>query len=265
MNFNSFFKKILILKLLQLSFSVYADNKEIKLVTLEWEPYVGPNLKKQGFISELIRIALKKEGYTLKLEFMPWARALEQAEKSIDGVDEIMPKYYDKSILDKFIYSDSFFESTDGFYIKKSDKNKINYKYYKNDLNKTYDLLKIFKFGICRGYKNEDIFDSRNDLVKIDSTSDELNLINLVLGKVDLVFTDKSVAKFHIRNNQTLVDNLNNLEFLEPEIAKHQLFIAFSKKSKDIELKVKAFNKGLKSLIKEGKIKILKKDFDDFK
>ena len=103
MNFNSFFKKILILKLLQLSFSVYADNKEIKLVTLEWEPYVGPNLKKQGFISELIRIALKKEGYTLKLEFMPWARALEQAEKSIDGVDEIMPKYYDKSILDKFI------------------------------------------------------------------------------------------------------------------------------------------------------------------
>ena len=86
-----------------------------------------------------------------------------------------------------------------------------------------------------------------------------------MLGKVDLVFTDKSVAKFHIRNNQTLVDNLNNLEFLEPEIAKHQLFIAFSKKSKDIELKVKAFNKGLKSLIKEGKIKILKKDFDDFK
>ena len=33
----------IILKLLQLSFSVYADNKEIKLVTLEWEPYVGSN------------------------------------------------------------------------------------------------------------------------------------------------------------------------------------------------------------------------------
>jgi polar amino acid transport system substrate-binding protein len=125
MIFISLFKKIIILYLLQLSLIVYAENKEIKLVTLEWEPYVGSNLKKQGFISELIRSALKKEGYTLKLEFMPWARALDQAEKSVDGIDGIMPKYYDKSILDKFIYSDSFFESTDGFYIKKAIKVKL--------------------------------------------------------------------------------------------------------------------------------------------
>lgn len=243
----------------------YSQNKEIKLATLAWEPYIGPELKNYGPVAQIIKEALKKEGYNLKLEFMPWARAKVEAEKGVDGIDGYMPKYFDKAITDKFYFSLPFFDSDVGFFIKKEDKKKIEYTYVKNDLNKTYDKLKNFKFGICRGYVNEEKFDLRNDLTKIDVTNDEMNLLNLLTGTVDLIFIDKNVAKYCIRNNAKLLDNKNSLTFLEPEVYKHKLYIVFSKKAKDAELKLKAFNNGLGAIIKENRINLIKNEYEDFK
>lgn len=245
--------------------AVFANEKTIKLATLTWEPYIGPNIIKNGPVAEVIRQALIKEGYKLELVFMPWARALAESEKASDGIDGCMPKYYDKTILDKYVFSEAFFESPVGFITNKSNLSKISYKINKNDLDKTYDNLKGLTFGVVRGYFNEEKFDKRSDLNKIDVTNDETNIVNLANGKVDLIFIDKYVFHYLARKNDKMNIDEKNFTMLNPAISSHKLFIIFSKKAKNYLDKVKAFNAGLSKLIHEKKLLRIKNEFEDFK
>ncbi len=247
------------------SINLFANEKTIKLATLSWEPYIGPNIYKNGPVAEVIRQALKKEGYKLELVFMPWARALSESEKAADGIDGCMPKYYDKTILDKYVFSEPFFESPVGFITDKNSIKKINYKIYKNDLDKTYTNLKGLTFGVVRGYVNEEKFDKRKDLNKIDVTNDEANIMNLQNGRVNLIFIDKYVFNYLVRINDKFNMSEYNFVMLNPPILRHKLFIIFSKKAPNYLEKVKIFNSGLSQLIRKNKLKNIQKEFEDFK
>jgi polar amino acid transport system substrate-binding protein len=49
--------------------------REITMRTLNWEPYDGEELPRQGFFTELVGTAFERAGHQVKVEFMPWARA----------------------------------------------------------------------------------------------------------------------------------------------------------------------------------------------
>lgn len=259
-------KKVLTLVLFFiLSMNVEAVEKKIKLATLAWEPYIGPELEKNGPVAEIIRQALKLEGYNLELVFMPWARAMAESEKASDGIDGCMPKYYDEEVVSKFEFSDPFFESQVGFIGNKKNNKEINYIYDKDDLNKTYDKLNNLSFGIVRGYFNEEKFDKRNDLKKIDVTTDEMNMNNLINKRVDLIFIDKFVFNYLLRKNFKLNISPADFTMLNPPIKVHKLYIIFSKKAHDYKEKVKSFNLGMKKLKKLKRFEKILNQFEDFK
>ncbi|WGL58694.1 transporter substrate-binding domain-containing protein [Pigmentibacter sp. JX0631] len=245
--------------------NIEGAEKKIKLATLAWEPYIGPELEKNGPVAEIIRQALKFEGYQLELVFMPWARAMAESEKASDGIDGCMPKYYDESIGNIFEFSEPFFESHVGFIGNKKNNKEINYIYDKDDLNKTYDKLNNLSFGIVRGYFNEEKFDKRNDLKKIDVTTDEMNMSNLINKKVDLIFIDNFVFKYLLRKNYKLNISPADFTMLNPPIKVHKLYIIFSKKAVDYKEKLKSFNLGMKKLSKEKKLGKIIREFEDFR
>ena len=53
----------------------------IKFATINWAPFYGKELKKDGVVSEIARQALKRAGHTTKFHYMPWKRAMSQTAK----------------------------------------------------------------------------------------------------------------------------------------------------------------------------------------
>ncbi|OHD12754.1 MAG: hypothetical protein A2Y34_14335 [Spirochaetes bacterium GWC1_27_15] len=247
-------KKInLILAFIVISFFVFSQNKIVYLVTLDWPPYISstakdssPQLANYGYVAEIAYEAFKKAGYELKIDFKPWERAVKEAT---DGdYDGLFPEYYGEERKKDFVFSDPFPGGPLGFYKRKDFKIKFS----------SLKDLKDYKIGVVRGYINTVEFDNATYLQKEDVVDDETNIKKLYFGRINLIVIDKFVGEYLIKTK--FPNYYDELEFLEPPLEVKDLYIVFSKKSKDYQQKLKDFNKGLAEIKKSGLIdKILKK------
>ena len=58
-----------------------ATADEVRLTNGEWSPYLGQNLPHHGVASRIVEEAFALEGFRVRWEFYPWARALRSAER----------------------------------------------------------------------------------------------------------------------------------------------------------------------------------------
>jgi len=239
---------------LLLSQVVFAG-QTLTLATLEWEPYIGPNMKNNGYVFEIVEQALKRSNITVDIRFFPWARAVNTAQSG--KRDGLFPEYYDEGRLANFVFSDSFPGGPVGLYKRKNNKIAYSVDPQKHQ-TEALKALEKYKFGVVRGYVNTKEFDAASFLKKEEVNSDETNLKKLFKGRIDFIFIDKYVAKHIIVTKYP--HYLDELEFMEPPLEIKPLYIAFSKKAKDYDSKLKAFNSGLKKLEKDGSLtKIMEK------
>lgn len=225
----------------------WSAKKSVRLATLAWEPYVGPDLPDNGYAAEVVAEAFKRSGYTTEIHFYPWARAVMTAQHGES--DGIFPEYFDERRKTNFVFSDPFPGGPVGLYKRKD----TAAAYAVNpQLNQTEALrgLKDFRFGIVRGYINTVEFDSAAFLRKEEVFSDELNLKKLYNGRIQFMFIDKLVAEYLIRHKFPEYEEA--LEFMEPPLEYKMLYIAFSKKTADHEEKRAAFNAGLRQITEDG-------------
>jgi ABC-type amino acid transport substrate-binding protein len=231
------------------------SGQTVTLATLEWEPYIGPNMDNNGYVHEIVAEAYKRSGINVDIRFLPWARAVKTAETG--KRDGLFPEYYDESRLEKFVFSDSFPGGPVGLYKRKDNKVSFAVDPQKRQ-TEALRALKKYRFGVVRDYVNTKEFDNATFLTKDVAKSDETNLKKLFKGRIDFIFIDKYVAKHIIVRKYPHF--LSELEFMEPPLEVKPLYIAFSKKAKDYQNKLNAFNKGLKKLREEGMLdKILEK------
>jgi len=236
-----------VLCVLLFSFSLFSQAKIVKLVTLDWPPYIGSEIKDGssmspnfGYVADLVTQAYKKMGYEVIIDFRPWERALNESTSGI--YDGLMPEYYSKERESDFVFSAAFPGGPVGFLQRKESK--ISFKTLK-DLSK-------YTIGIVAGYINTTEFDNASYLKKEEAVDDETNIRKLIGKRIDLIFIDKYVAQFLIKS--TFSESSALLEFIEPGLEVKPLYIAFSKKAKGYEQKMKDFNTGLAKLKDEGKI-----------
>jgi ABC-type amino acid transport substrate-binding protein len=245
---KTFLVFLFFLSLVQLAIA----GQTVTLATLEWEPYIGPNMDNNGYVYEIVAEAYKRSGIDVDIRFLPWARAVKTAETG--KRDGLFPEYYDEGRLEKFVFSDSFPGGPVGLYKRKD--NKISYAVDPQQ-RQTVALkaLKQYRFGVVRGYVNTKAFDEATFLTKDVANSDETNLKKLFKGRIDFIFIDKYVAKHIIVRKYPHF--LSELEFMEPPLEVKPLYIAFSKQAKDYQAKLKAFNDGLKKLREKGMLDII--------
>jgi polar amino acid transport system substrate-binding protein len=213
----------------------------LKIATTDWEPYVGKALKGEGFNAEIITEAFKRAGYTVKIDFMQWDRAIEDATKGT--YDAVFPEYYSKDRAKDFIYSNFFSNSLLVFYKRKSSN--ITYKTLKD--------LTPYKIGVVKGYINTEEFDKASYLKKVEAETDEENLHRLIKGELDLIVIDKLVAQYLIKTK--ISEASGKLDSIEPPLIIHPLFVVFPKKLPASEKRAKDFNKAYESMEKDGSIK----------
>ncbi len=224
-----------------------SGSRVVTLATLEWEPYIGPGLRDNGYVYQIVQEAFRRAGYSTDIAFLPWARAVSITEQGVR--DALFPEYYDPGREEKYAFSDPFPGGPVGLY-KRKDKN-IAWVVDPTE-NQTEALrgLKDYRFGVVRGYINTTEFDAAEFLKKDAAVDDEMNLKKLYKDRVQLIFIDKFVATHIMVTRYPWY--LGELEFMEPPLEVKDLFVAFSKQSENWEAKRDGFNRGLREIREDG-------------
>jgi polar amino acid transport system substrate-binding protein len=227
------------------TFAMAAD-KDLTLVTLDWQPYSGQQLKNKGFTLEIVAAAFKKVGYNVKYVFNnDWEDAYKKLDKGM--YDGMCPEYYTKAKESTLLFSDFFSESLLTLAFNKG----LNLKYAG-----VKDLIP-YRLGVVKGYFNTPEIDSATNLKKVIAATDEENLNNLITKKVDVIVIDRLVAQYFFDTKYQKSKLL--IGFIDKPLMIHPLFVLFPKSLKESGQRVKDFNRGLEEIKKDGTYKAIMK------
>jgi polar amino acid transport system substrate-binding protein len=225
--------------ILTCGYSVAANDKVIKLTSLEWPPYTGQALPNQGATAVVVREAFKAMGYTLVVEFYPWSRAVKMAKEEANYAG-YFPEYYSADIAKEFTFSNSIGVGPLGF------AERVNKPITWTKL----DDLSALTIGTVKDYVNTDEFDKKaaKKQLKIDeTTSDVRNLQKLDGGRIDLAVVDKNVFQYLLNTSPELASAKKNLRFNSRIMENKDIYICFKKGPEGDRLN-KIFNEGLKKI-----------------
>jgi len=232
-----FVRTLLVSALLCLA-SAQATAGDIKLVTVDYSPFYGPNLPNEGPITEIVTAAFKKVGYQVGIKYVPWARAV--ADAKAGKADGLHGAWYSKEREQWFAYSDKLPGNEIVLFRRKGTEPQAF---------TGYDDLQPYKIGVVRGYVNPPEFDAAN-LRTEEANSDKLNLTKLAKERVDLILIDRALAKYILASE--LTEYKDDLEAVDPPLTIEYLYMLISKETADYQRKVDDFNKGLKALTADG-------------
>ncbi len=216
----------------------HAD-ETVKLTSLSWPPYNGPDLEKGGSNTAKLRGLLKRAGYDLEVNFLPWKRAMRYGLER-DAYVGYFPEYYreDKNCL----WSKQFDTSVVGFVEQASDN--LSWSQVLPD-------LKAYTIGVVSGYANDNgPFDAAMKAGKLTTqgvSSDILNIRKVAGGRIDAAVIDKKVLQ-HLLDTQ--VPNLTDkVKFDETPLTRNGLYVCFQPGHP----KAKAVRKALNAVIADSK------------
>ncbi|MBV8656967.1 MAG: transporter substrate-binding domain-containing protein [Burkholderiales bacterium] len=196
---------------------VWAHAEEVLLATLEWPPYVGAQLPISGGSTAILRAALAAEGITVKLDFLPWQRAVQLGTYD-HRYAGYFPAYAGAERDAKSIRSDPIGSSPLGF--AELLANPINWH--------TLDDLQGKRIGVVAGYVNTDDLDRRlreGLLVADAAPSDELNLVKLLARRVDTAVIDRHVFDYLLQTTPTLKNRARQLSFSHTLLDDKKLYV----------------------------------------
>lgn len=212
-------------------------SKDLLLLTDNWEPYYGPDLKNGGYLAEIVVAAFKEVGVDVKVEFKPWKRVIKEVK---DGdADGILGLYFKRERLKFLEYSEPI-ETTQVALFTLKDRD-ISYR-------NLYDL-RNYKIGIVRGYSTTKEFDNASFLFKDEASTSNQNLIKLIHKRSDIIVDSRKVIEYNL--SKYMPDKMDTIKIIDPPLQLNELYIAISKRNRNYLELTQKFNKGLK-IIKEN-------------
>lgn len=231
-------KRMILVVCMLVMAGVAQAGEKVVLATLDWEPYVGQNMKNQGYVVEVVTEAFKRGGFDVEIQFHQWSRVVGLAKTG--KVDGYFPEYLSEAIKKYATFSAPMPGGPLGFFKAKNNDIPFN----------TLEDLKGKKIGVVKGYVNTKEFDSASFLTKDPAKDDLTNLKKLIAGRLDLVVSDKYVGTYLLQKN--LADKADSIEFMAKSLANPELFLCISNKVDGSDAKLEAYNKGLTEMISDG-------------
>ena len=241
-------KTLLTSLLLAASVTLAQAEDRVAVATLLWEPYITTNLPTGGPATEIVTRAFKAGGLEADVTHMPWKNAITQTQAGV--YHAIYPAYFSLERMAKYLISEPFLCSPVVLVARAGST--ITYTGLKS--------LKPYRIGVVAGYANAEAFDDADYLNKTVTKSDFDSLQRLKQGELDLVTLDKLVAISLIRNHADAFGSMEEYRFLSPPLGNRDMYVMFPKTLSESEVRLKAFNKGLKLLKADGEVeKIIQK------
>ncbi|MEM7172167.1 MAG: ABC transporter substrate-binding protein [Pseudomonadota bacterium] len=221
--------------------NLFAQDKKVRLATLDWPPYTGQELPKGGATTDVIRTAFEKVGYEVEVEYLPWKRAIDMAGKGTDDVIAYFPGYHCKH-RNGFVASNPLGNGPLGF-AEHADA-PISWE--------TLDDIsdQELKIGTVLGYANTDDFDAKvgtGYILAVPSNDDLTNLKKLVRRRIDAVVIDKLVLEYLKATDESLQNGGDKLQFDETPLEEKTLYLCIRDDNDGRTLK-HIFNAGLEQI-----------------
>ncbi len=224
-----------LLFLSMLIFSEFVVAETIYLTSLQWPPYSGEALTKQGTSVAIAKAAFKAEGYDLVVDFFPWSRAVKIASNADSKYIGYFPEY--KFETTAFIFSDPMGISPLGLLQKSS--NPITFSTVKDLKNK--------RIGVVQDYINTKELDDliADGVIQADAVqSDVINVKKVGTDRLDAAVIDANVLEYLIQTDESLSDIKHNVEMNQQLLEYKKLYIAFRNDDKGRKWQ-EIYNRGL--------------------
>ena len=239
-------KKIsIVIALITSLFSINTFAETLKLTNGEWPPFLSKDLNHYGVASHIVEEAFKNKGDDVKYGFFPWKRAFSNAKDGDDWVGSVIWSHSEEREAD-FLYSAPVIISKQVFFYRKD---------LEFDWN-TYDDLGNYKIGAAIGYFYGEEFQQAESsgLITVERTSIESsNFKKLAASRIDVVIAERDTG-YEIMKQVLTAEQIESLDISQKEVASFTNHLVISKKIENGEVLLSTFNKGLKKLIKSGKV-----------
>jgi polar amino acid transport system substrate-binding protein len=227
---------------------VAAQDKVVRIATLDWPPYTGKDLPEGGATTNVVRAAFEKVGYKVEVEYRPWKRAIDMAKKGTDEVIAYFPGYHCHH-QSGFVASEPIGNGPLGFAEHV-------------DAPITWDSVddlgeQQMKIGTVLGYANTDEFDAKvgtGYILAVPSNDDLTNLKKLARKRIDAVVIDKLVLEYLKASEASLKGSTDVLQFNAKPLDDKTLFLCFRDDDGGRTTK-HIFNAGLEQVDSEAIVK----------
>ena len=213
------------------------QDKRIFMTSLEWPPYSGEKLSRQGVTVATTKAIFKAMGYELVVDFYPWSRAVKLGLDKESKYLGYFPEYYSSELDKTCNFSETVGSGPLGFAQLKSKP---------VEWNSLDDIAKLSRVGVVQDYVNSAEFDKRvreGNIKTEPVVSDLVNLKKLAASRVPLIVIDKYVMEYLLENSQELQEYKNKIEFNEKLLEDKYLYLCFKNTTESKAIK-KAFDKG---------------------
>lgn len=211
----------------------------IEAATVNWAPYYGETLEDGGVIAALARAAFAQQGHTLKVDFVPWKRAMAMARRG--DYDAVLGAYYSEERAEAFHFSKPFYNIRIGFMAL--DELGID----------SYDSLtdlRGYTIGYNDGWAYGDAFENADFLNKDPASNQTLNVRKLFRDRVDMVAMARGIFRYEVQQLENA--SLDAVTFLDPLLRTGQLHMMFSRKLGNATELRDDFNAGLAAIRENG-------------
>ncbi len=217
-----------------------ANDNLIQLVAAAdpWPPYIDETHPSGGVSIEVADAAFRTQGYTVRNEVMPWARALEEVKHA--RVDLILDAWWSQERSELFIYSRPYMNGPIKFIKRKGDPFEFD------DLSS----LQGKSIGLVRNYAYGDEFLKARTYDKVLVTHFMQAVQMLALNRIELTIENELVARRRILRDAP--ELLNQIEFVKQPLSDNYIYVIASyNHPRHVEM-ISAFNKGLKIILENG-------------
>tara|TARA_Y100001954_G_scaffold42968_2_gene44120 strand:+ start:16332 stop:17081 length:750 start_codon:yes stop_codon:yes gene_type:complete len=232
---------------------IYSWGDVINIASINWAPFYGKDLKKDGVVSEIARVALERSGHKINFEYMPWKRAMKKTAKG-KKYHGLFGCWYSKDREKDYIFSkETMLDGSPHFIAGINSPVTIS---------KASDL-KGLTIGIVRGYTTseqvKELFQAKK--TKKWEVSKGHQLFSLIeKKKVDVVLENQFVAQDIFKKK--FPGKSYNFKKVGSDFFNGKLFMCWSKKFPGVKKIADDFDKNLKIMKSDGSLQKIKKEFN---
>lgn len=243
---RSFIAKVLVSLFLAVGLTLSAQAKTFKLVSEPYPPFeYQENGKDVGMDVEILKAAASKAGIELKIDFLPWSRALDQVKSGeADGIFSLLKNAEREGFL--IFPATPLYVGKNVFFAAASFTGKVE----------SLADLKGKTVGIVNGNSYGEQFDKATGFTK-DGVADQDTLIKkLLAGRNELIVTAEKVGWYSVK--QQGGKDVKALPFV---VSKENYYIGLSKKSANGKELADKLGKALADLEKSGVLTKIRKKY----
>jgi len=215
------------------------DSREITTATLNWEPFYGEDLERNGFFTAITNAAFERAGYAVDNDFIPWARAMKDTH---DGYRDVLQgAYYSDERAEEYYVSDVVYEAEVGLVARPEI-----------DIRRYDDMgdLEGYTIAVGRGFAHSDEFDEAEFLDKqpVDDHP-ELAVRQLFAGRIDMIAGGIPAILHEVTEQGHRVDDV---VVITPPLVVNPLHNMVSHNHPRGEQIIADFNRGLRAIREDG-------------